>query len=202
MSFVEPVTIKEAVEKIHKKKFLLPAIQREFVWSTDQIERLFDSLMRDYPISSFLFWEVEKKAVENYQFYEFVKDFHERDNRHNPKAEVDTESDLVAVLDGQQRLTSLYQAFFGVGEHRYYLKLNVLMEGGDFEEAIFNVRSTTKWVKAHEDFKLQAKEMILPLYVLRNGAGGFLQWLFQVTNPMPNEQRIAMQDKLNAINNK
>lgn len=108
MSFVEPVTIKEAVEKIHKKKFLLPAIQREFVWSTDQIERLFDSLMRDYPISSFLFWEVEKKAIENYQFYEFVKDFHERDNCHNPKAEVDTESDLVAVLDGQQRLTALY----------------------------------------------------------------------------------------------
>jgi len=31
------------------------------------------------------------------------------------------------VLDGQQRLTSLYQAFYGVGEHRYYLDLNLLL---------------------------------------------------------------------------
>ena len=56
------------------------------------------------------------------------------------------------VLDGQQRLTSLYQAFYGVGEHRYYLDLEKLIEGKDFEEAIFHVRATTKWAKAREDF--------------------------------------------------
>ena len=59
MVFLEPVTIKDAIEKIHKTKYLLPAIQREFVWDTYQIARLFDSLMRDYPINSFLFWEVD-----------------------------------------------------------------------------------------------------------------------------------------------
>ena len=108
MSFVEPITIKDAIENVHKKNYLLPAIQREFVWSTDQIEKLFDSLMRDYPINTFLFWEVEKSTVSKYQFYEFVRDFHERDNRHNPKANLDGESGLTAILDGQQRLTSLY----------------------------------------------------------------------------------------------
>lgn len=41
MSFVEPITIREAIEYVHKKNYLLPAIQREFVWGTDQIERLF-----------------------------------------------------------------------------------------------------------------------------------------------------------------
>ena len=55
MAFVEPITIKEAIDNIHKKNYLLPAIQREFVWATEQIERLFDSLMRDYPINSFSF---------------------------------------------------------------------------------------------------------------------------------------------------
>jgi len=108
MAFVEPVTIKEAIESVHKKDYLLPAIQREFVWDTYQIERLFDSLMRDYPISSFLFWEVEKNNIKNYQFYEFVREYHERDNRHNPKANIDGESGITAILDGQQRLTSLY----------------------------------------------------------------------------------------------
>ena len=108
MAFIEPVTIREAVDCVHKKDYLLPAIQREFVWNTYQIERLFDSLMRDYPISSFLFWKVKKNSIKNYQFYEFVREYHERDNRHNPKANIDGESGIIAILDGQQRLTSLY----------------------------------------------------------------------------------------------
>ena len=51
MPFVEPITIKEVIENVHKKNYLLPAIQREFVWGTEQIKKLFDSLMRDYPIT-------------------------------------------------------------------------------------------------------------------------------------------------------
>lgn len=108
MAFVEPITIKEAMQAIHRKSYLLPAIQREFVWSTEQICRLFDSLMRDYPINSFLFWEVDKSNISKYQFYEFVRDYHERDNRHNPKADISGETSITAILDGQQRLTSLY----------------------------------------------------------------------------------------------
>jgi uncharacterized protein with ParB-like and HNH nuclease domain len=104
MPFVEPITIKEVIENVYRKNYLLPAIQREFVWSTDQIEMLYDSLMRDYPISSFLFWEVEKSNVNNYQFYEFVRNFHERDNKHNPKANLNGENGIIAILDGQQRL--------------------------------------------------------------------------------------------------
>jgi len=108
MAFVEPITIKDAIDNIHRKKYMLPAIQREFVWSVDQIETLFDSLMRDYPISSFLFWEVERNNVDKFQFYEFVREFHERDSYHNPKADLSGESGIIAILDGQQRLTSLY----------------------------------------------------------------------------------------------
>jgi uncharacterized protein with ParB-like and HNH nuclease domain len=108
MSFQTPITVKEAVEHVHAKKYLLPAIQREVVWEVDQITRLFDSLMRDYPIGSFLFWHVEKKNVGGYQFYEFVRDYHERNSRHNPKADVSGEDDITGILDGQQRLTSLY----------------------------------------------------------------------------------------------
>ena len=108
MSFGTPISIKEAINNVDKKKYFLPAIQREFVWSPYQIERLFDSLMRDYPISSFLFWEIDKENIGKYQFYEFVREYHERDKRHNPRANIDGESGITAILDGQQRLTSLY----------------------------------------------------------------------------------------------
>ena len=110
---LRPARIKEAIVNIHEKKYLLPAIQREFVWSAEQIELLFDSLMRNYPIGSFLFWAVEREKLTNYQFYEFVRDYHERDNTHNPKADVLGDSDIIAILDGQQRLTALYLGLKG-----------------------------------------------------------------------------------------
>ena len=118
MPFVEPVTIKEAIENVHKKNYLLPAIQREFVWTTDQIEKLFDSLMRDYPISSFLFWDVDRGNVKNYQFYEFLRNYHERDETHNPKANLNGQNNITAILDGQQRLTSLYIGLKGTYAYR------------------------------------------------------------------------------------
>src|SRR4051794_2407738 len=84
MSFERPITIKEAIDNIQKKIFLLPAIQREFVWSSYQIELLFDSLMRGYPVGSFLFWKIDKDSLSQFQFYEFIRNYHERDETHNP----------------------------------------------------------------------------------------------------------------------
>src|ERR1017187_9734189 len=108
MAFQTPITVTEAVDEIYKKKYLLPAIQREVVWEAEQIEKLFDSLMRDYPIGSFLFWYVAKEKTGNYQFYEFMREYHEKKNRHNPKANVTGQDDIIGILDGQQRLTSLF----------------------------------------------------------------------------------------------
>lgn len=113
MAYQTAITIIDVLNLIERKKYVLPSIQREFVWSTHQIEQLFDSLMKDYPISSFLFWKVNKEQTKNYSFYEFVKDYHERDNFHNEKADYILDEDTLAVLDGQQRLTSLYIGVMG-----------------------------------------------------------------------------------------
>ena len=108
MSFQTPLTINEVIAKIHTKKYLLPSIQREFVWDTNQIIMLFDSLMRDYPINAFLFWEVGKENLNEFMFYEFLRDYHQMKNYHNEKADLKGNESIIAVLDGQQRLTSLY----------------------------------------------------------------------------------------------
>lgn len=106
LSFQAPLTIKKVIDNIHRKKYLLPAIQREFVWGTDQIERLFDSLMQGYPVGTFLFWDVHKEKSKEFQFYEFIRNYYEKDNRHNPIASISGEEDIIAILDWQQRLTS------------------------------------------------------------------------------------------------
>lgn len=108
MSFQTPLTLNEVITKIHAKQYLLPSIQREFVWDTYQITMLFDSLMRDYPINAFLFWEVGKDKLHEFMFYEFLRDYHQTKNYHNEKADLNGDENIIAVLDGQQRLTSLY----------------------------------------------------------------------------------------------
>ena len=92
---------------------MLPAIQRDLVWDTEQIERLFDSLMRDYPIGSFLFWYVPKVRSKDFQFYEFIRNYHQRTNKRIEKADISGEDDITAILDGQQRLTALYLGLRG-----------------------------------------------------------------------------------------
>lgn len=108
MSFQTPITIQEAIENIATENYLLPAIQREFEWNTDRIEWLFDSLMRDYPISSFLFWNVEGSNISGYRFYKFLREYRERYQIHNENANVEGKDNFTAILDGQQRLTALY----------------------------------------------------------------------------------------------
>ncbi|SEE18644.1 hypothetical protein SAMN05519104_5433 [Rhizobiales bacterium GAS188] len=183
-----PKALKELLGEINSRTMALPDFQRDFVWEPSATQELIVSIANDHPAGSILRVRDEKRA------------FAAREFEGSPA--LDGYKHTFLVLDGQQRLTSLYQAFFGVGEHRYYLNLRELIDGADFEEVISYERATTKWVKAHESFDLQAKELILPLSILRGGAGDFLKWLLQVTNKMPEADRIQMQDSLMKINDK
>ena len=107
MSFQTPVTVHAALEAIRDQEYVLPAIQREFVWKTPKICALFDSLMRGYPIGSFLFWSVKAESAGDYTFYEFLKNYHEADAQYCPRADLRADRPVTAILDGQQRLTSL-----------------------------------------------------------------------------------------------
>jgi hypothetical protein len=100
-------TIRETLKDIQNNRYVLPAIQREFVWQPPQIAQLFDSLMQDYPIGTFLFWNVESTNSDKFKFYGFVRDYHQKNNPHCPDLGVITNQNLIAVLDGQQRLTAL-----------------------------------------------------------------------------------------------
>ena len=99
-------TIKEALRYIERNEYVLPAIQREFVWSPKQICALFDSLMQGYPFGEFLFWQIDSEHSAEYKYYGFVLDYHQRDNPHCPEAHIVPGRPITAVLDGQQRLTA------------------------------------------------------------------------------------------------
>lgn len=116
----EKKSIRAIIDDVNSRRVYLPAIQRKYVWGDSQITRLMDSIMLGYPIGTFLFWKVKKTIVnqKEYSMYEFIKDYHERDMYKNPAApqpfSVGSGDETIwAVLDGQQRFTSLYMALQG-----------------------------------------------------------------------------------------
>lgn len=107
--FQNPITIKDAIDKIHNRQYLLPAIQRKFTWSSNQIEMLFDSILRGYPINSFMMWKISDNEIKSgYKFYEFLTEFREFFAENNKDIDTKGVPDFEAIIDGQQRLTSLY----------------------------------------------------------------------------------------------
>lgn len=158
MSFQSPITIRKALEGIDNKRYFLPAIQREFVWETAQIEQLFDSVLRGYPIGSFLFWLVSPQNSKEYEFYEFIRDYHELKHHHNQKAEFIDQREVTAILDGQQRLTALNIGLRGSYASKVkwkkksnldayptrYLHLNLLKPREDDENGTYEFSFLTK----------------------------------------------------------
>ena len=107
--FQLPISIKDAIDNIDHQRYLLPAIQRKFVWSASQIEMLFDSIMRGYPLNSFMFWHITDSRIKtDFKFYRFLTEYREFFKEDNPSIDATGMSDFDAVIDGQQRLTSLY----------------------------------------------------------------------------------------------
>jgi len=103
--YEKAISIKDAIDGINNRDYLLPAIQRKFVWSSQQICVLFDSIMRGYPINTFMMWEIKSDHIKNqYKFYEFLKCYCQRFNEETSASF----KDFKAIIDGQQRLTSLY----------------------------------------------------------------------------------------------
>lgn len=114
-----PSKVKNLVDDVRIGKIGLPDLQRPFVWKDNKVRDLFDSMLRGYPIGYVMLWESptgydEKKSSigGNKKIYEEPKEL---------------------VIDGQQRLTALVAAMYGVkvkdknyGEHEIKISYNPL----------------------------------------------------------------------------
>jgi uncharacterized protein with ParB-like and HNH nuclease domain len=113
------ITIYEALQNIKDGKYVMPAFQRQYVWSMEQIEKLWDSILLDYPIATFLFWHVDDDNVTwDTYFCNFLSEvtFDSRkqaDSVNYELSNIDVRITDTAVLDGQQRLTSLFLSLLG-----------------------------------------------------------------------------------------
>ena len=161
-----PRELKELLAQIQRRESALPDFQRDFVWDPSATQELIVSIANNYPAGSLL-------RIRNTHDLFACREF-------QGAPELKGAKPTYLVLDGQQRQTSLYQAFYGVGDHRYFVRVEPLLAGADFEECIFHVRATHRRAKRYATLEGQAQDLVLPLSVLKDGSGGFLKWSLEV----------------------
>ena len=154
------------LDSIHNREVALPDFQRDFVWDPRATEELIESILQNYPAGSLL-------RIKNQSGFIFAP----REVAGAPT--LDGHSPSYLVLDGQQRLTSLYQALYGTGNHRYFLNLGGLLDGSDLDDCIFYLRKH-RAKRRFGTIEKQASELIFPLEVVFGDSGGFEEWLDQV----------------------
>lgn len=103
----DSMTILHLLNQIHCGEIVLPSIQREFAWPPARICRLLDSIAQEYPIGNVLLWE----TYLDIQYRTFAADL--RPHQMHAIKSNSFKRKLRVVLDGQQRLQSLYIALYG-----------------------------------------------------------------------------------------
>jgi uncharacterized protein with ParB-like and HNH nuclease domain len=89
----DKIRLPNLLEEIEKGEICVPIFQRDFVWKTNQMINLFDSISKGYPIGSLLFWSPEKKyrTMSTMAIYE-----------------LNSATKNIYVLDGSQRITTIF----------------------------------------------------------------------------------------------
>ena len=181
-----PRPIREMLDQIDKGQMALPEFQRSFVWEPSATQLLLVSVANHFPAGSLLRLRLRNGASPM---------FAPRSVEGAPALASSEQNLSFLVLDGQQRLTSLYSAFYGKGDNRFYLDLKALMADKPMDEAIFFEKVDSKREKALREDANQAKEKIFPLSRLWD-RGGFMGWMLGVVGT----DDPALLNQLNSIN--
>ena len=156
-----PWKLRTLLTMIDEGLLALPDFQRSFVWDPNSTERLIESIAQAYPAGGLLF-------IAHRDDLFALREFEGAEPLEGAKRPAQV------VLDGQQRLTSLYQAFLGKGAHRYFVRMAALAEA-DVEEAVFHETEKRARRAGLFDLDYQARELVFPLAALFE-KHGYVKW--------------------------
>lgn len=103
---VTSIPLHNLVAEVQNGHYRVPRFQREYVWDRNKVAELFDSIYREYPIGSFFLWKAGRGQG---QLFRQSAELGIRDAR--------DDDDISFILDGQQRITSLYVTLKGLTVH-------------------------------------------------------------------------------------
>lgn len=157
------IRIDDLTSGIHSNEMVLPDFQRDFVWEPSATCSLLVSIANEFPAGSIL-------RARDSQHAFAIRQFQGAPNMAGGYTYL--------VLDGQQRLTSLYQALLGVGDSRFFVSVEGALADPELlsEEAIFaQLASKGSTQKLENDLKTQFDSKVIPVSALKR-PGGFHGW--------------------------
>jgi Protein of unknown function DUF262 len=183
--------LEELVNLARDGRIRVPHFQRDFRWESKDVRRLFDSIIRGYPIGSLLLWRRPAPAA-RITLGALTLDVPER-------------QDALWVVDGQQRLTSLVNALDSEATHDPRFSLSYDLLKGDFSgprsvdpgtslplPALFDLRRLLGWFGEHpemaesvssaNDTATKLRKYTIPSYVVESEDIGVLQDIFDRMN--------------------
>jgi hypothetical protein len=183
--------LRHLLDMVHHRVMALPDFQRDFVWDPYATDELIESIISNFPAGSLL------RIKNGHQLL-----FQPRAIEGAPPLDEGV-APAYLILDGQQRLTSLYQAFYGAGEHRYFLNLQLLEKGGDLEDSAFYMRADDG-ERQYGTIKQQAETMVFPLKLLFGTVGGYSAWTNQVLRARGGEATaiLDLQERLGKLHDR
>ena len=180
-----PRDLTELLSQIHNRESVLPDFQRDFVWDSAATKELIISIAKDFPAGSIL-------RIRNTNNLFAYREF-------EGATPLKGQRPTYLVLDGQQRLTSLYQAFYGVGQFRYFLNLQSLLDGEEFDECVISLRANRPLAMRYLDIEHQANNLIPPLSVLKGDNEGFSNWKVNVSSTRHSDNSAAVVDMIKEL---
>jgi len=177
-------TLDELMKSVDNGEFVIPNFQRGYEWTPSMVTDLLVSVIQEYYTGLLLFWEPDPKVF--------------REEKWDPLWGVEPAiNPTLAILDGQQRLASLYYAIYGPlrkfptrdSFYVFFLDLKKYLEG-NFEEAIF-YRFFANYIKL-KNLRERKEEWIasgvLPLRILSDrkyvDSKEFSEWLRDYTKKL------------------
>ncbi|MEU5198905.1 DUF262 domain-containing protein [Streptomyces scabiei] len=164
-----PQQLSNVVTRIRSGDIALPDFQRDFVWDSSKTEELIQSIISEFPVGTLLFWKQGSESL-----------FASRNFEGAPPLGDKKPVDL--VLDGQQRLTALYQALTGTGDERFYLKVDEFIENSsgrifDFHEVKFDRAIISVPVATNQTQEKRNSEILTPAHFPVAEVSSFDDWL-------------------------
>lgn len=118
----------ELMRNIENGIYQIPKFQRDFIWEKERVAKLLDSIIKGYPIGTFILWKTRNRL-------KTVKKIGSKIFKELPEGDF-----VYYILDGQQRITSLYLAVKGI----------ILHEGGNYQEIYVDLKNANEWTKNPE----------------------------------------------------
>ena len=174
---VNPQSLRQLLNEIDSGASVLPDFQRDFVWDPSATQALVISIASEFPAGSLL-------RVRDTQNMFATRRFEGAPERPEPHT--------FLVLDGQQRLTSLFQAFYGVGEFRFFIDLEKVKNDDDLSKdgTFYFMRANRRGVSSMEtDIAVHAEKKIFPLSVIWGRDGGFWKWESDVRKLLSSDEQ-------------